>query len=56
MFQVFDAGKEPCDLLHAEDNREFSASRTGWQAKTIINFSITDVSVEVSDATEIILA
>ncbi len=50
MFQVFNAGKEACDLLHAEDNRQFSASRPGRQAKTVINFFVTDVSVEVSDA------
>jgi hypothetical protein len=56
MFEIADAGKETCDLLHAEDSRQFSASWTGRQAKTVINFSVADVSIEVSDATEIILA
>ena len=56
MFQVLDAGKKTRNLLHAEHNREFTASRSGWQSKTIINFSITDMPVEVSDAAEIILA
>jgi hypothetical protein len=56
MFEIIYAGKETCDLLHAEDSGQFFASWTGRQAKAVINFSIANVSVEVCDTADIILA
>jgi hypothetical protein len=55
-FKIVDAGKKACNLLHAEDNRQFSSSWAGRQTITVVNFSVTDVPVEIGNPAQIALA
>lgn len=45
-----------CDLLHAEDNRQFSCSRLGRQAITVVNFAVTYVTVKIDDSAQVGMA
>jgi hypothetical protein len=56
MLEIGNTGKETRNFLHAEDSWQFSASGTGWQTKTVINFTIADMPVKVGDTGQVILA
>ena len=56
MLKVVDTGKQTTYFLHAEHGWQLSAPWTWRQPKTVVNLTITDIPVEVSDAGQVRLA